>query len=98
MSGPTPAPMYRIRVEAHQLDRWQVAALAIKVPAVSEVHAREFGVREAHRLAQVPPMWPLIRRSLRFARAEAIGSQAVTPLNPRTRIEGQLELDLQIAA
>lgn len=64
--GPSTPPVWRVTCE-----RWIIPALEIKVPAVSEDHARRLGVAEAHRRSgPLPPWRPLIRASLVHTTAE----------------------------
>jgi hypothetical protein len=80
MSRPTPAPLHRVEVADHTVDRWQIAALTIAVPAVDVDHARLAGVQEAHRRAGVPPWRPFRRVSLAYAKAERVhASRAAAP-------------------
>lgn len=71
--GPEPPPLYAVHVAAHDCERWIIPALEIKLPAVSEDHARRLGVAEAHRRAGgLPPWKPLTRLSMAHATAAEV--------------------------
>jgi hypothetical protein len=69
-----PAPMFRVRMAAHSLERgrWQLPARAVTIPAASGGHARVMAVREAHGVAGLPCWRPLVRRSLRYTTAAPV--------------------------
>jgi hypothetical protein len=67
-------PLWRCRLRRHQVDRWAIAELDIRLPAVSEEHARRQVVLEGHRRAGVAPMKPLIAASMGFASARRLSA------------------------
>lgn len=69
MKAPTPAPLFRVQLDAHHVERWTIPAACVKVPAANADHARWIVVAQAHRAAGAPPWKPLIRESLAHARA-----------------------------
>lgn len=74
---PRPAPLHTVEVQPHALaPRWIVPHLLLTVPAVNREHAREEGVRAAHRQVGVPPWLPLQRISLEHATAEPVIAEA----------------------
>jgi hypothetical protein len=62
-------PTFRVVVDGHQVQRWPIAARTLKVPAISEDHARKLVVGILHREAGAPPWKPLQRESMQHATA-----------------------------
>jgi hypothetical protein len=66
---PTAPPLHRVVVEGHRVQRWEIPARTLTVPAVDVDHAREVAVSILHREAGVPGWRPLMRESLTHATA-----------------------------
>jgi hypothetical protein len=66
-----PLRTYRVTLGAHRVERWEIPAQTIEVPAAHAEHACETAVRSLHRAAVVPPWRPCLRASLAHAVAES---------------------------
>ena len=64
--------IYRTTITAHRVGRYDIAALAMDVPALDKTHARTLAVREAHRRASVPNWSPWMRESWPHSSAERV--------------------------
>jgi hypothetical protein len=68
-----PAPLHVVQIQRHALPpRWIIPQSDGTYPAVDRLHAREEGVRAAHRRAGVPPWLPCVRHSLQFTTAQPV--------------------------
>jgi hypothetical protein len=78
--------MWTVSLAAHDVGRWRIGAVRVKLPAVSEDHALSLAVAIAHRAAGVPPWRPLERASLAHVSAEPVerevGEMASGQLEP----------------
>jgi len=66
-----PVSKFAVALEAHTVERWEIPARRVTIPAASAEQARRIVVGEAHGRAGVPPMKALVRTSLTFATAKA---------------------------
>lgn len=66
-----PPPLWRVALSNHNVDRWPVPARYAVVPAMSGRDAALRVIRWAHADVGVPPMMPLLLRSLEHAVAES---------------------------
>lgn len=61
--------VFRVTVDAHRVERWEIPASTGKLAAASAAHACEIAVGILHRDAGVPPWHPCLRASLQHATA-----------------------------
>lgn len=65
-----PPVAWRVKITAHEVDRWTIPARTVTVGATSIDHARELAIGEAQRAVGVPPWRPLRRMSLEHTAAK----------------------------
>jgi hypothetical protein len=66
-----PLQMWRVVVDAHRVERWEIPASTVEVPAAHAEHAGEVAVRALHRSTGLPPWRPYLRASLAHAVARS---------------------------
>ena len=87
-----PPPTWKVEVERHIVGRrYLIPAERMRLSAVSETDAREYGVRLVYaRLEVIPPWKPLRRESLEHTTATRIGDPKPATIYPPAHCQERL--------